>query len=37
MGSEPPGIRSPEQFAAFVASELKIYTELVKRSGARAE
>jgi tripartite-type tricarboxylate transporter receptor subunit TctC len=37
MGSEPPGIRSPEQFAAFVASELKIYSELVKRSGARAE
>jgi tripartite-type tricarboxylate transporter receptor subunit TctC len=37
MGSEPPAIRSPEQFASFVASELKTYTELVKRSGARAE
>jgi tripartite-type tricarboxylate transporter receptor subunit TctC len=37
MGSEPPAIRSPEQFSAFVASELKIYTELVKRSGAKAD
>jgi len=37
MGSETPTIRSPEQFSAFVASELKIYTELVKRSGAKAD
>jgi len=37
MGSEAPAVRSPEQFAAFVASELKTYTELVKRSGARAD
>ena len=37
MGSEPPAIRTPEQFAAFVASELKTYTELVKRSGAKAD
>ena len=37
MGSEPPSVRSPEQFAAFVASELKTYTDLVKRSGAKAD
>jgi tripartite-type tricarboxylate transporter receptor subunit TctC len=37
MGSDAPAIRTPEQFAAFVASELKIYTELVKRSGAKAD
>ncbi len=37
MGSEPPAIRSPDQFAAFVAAELKTYTELVKRSGARVD
>jgi tripartite-type tricarboxylate transporter receptor subunit TctC len=37
MGSEPPAVRTPEQFAAFVAAELKTYTALVKRSGARAD
>jgi tripartite-type tricarboxylate transporter receptor subunit TctC len=37
MGSEPPAIRTPEQFAAFVAAELKTYTGLVKRSGAKAD
>ena len=37
MGSETPAIRTPEQFSAFVASELKVYTELVKRSGAKAD
>jgi tripartite-type tricarboxylate transporter receptor subunit TctC len=37
MGSEPPAIRTPEQFAAFVAAELKTYTALVKRSGAKAD
>ena len=37
MGSEPPAIRTPDQFAAFVAAELKTYTELVKRSGAKAD
>ena len=37
MGSEPPAIRSPEQFASFVAAELKTYTELVKRSGAKPD
>ena len=37
MGSEPPAIRTPEQFTAFVVAELKTYTELVKRSGAKAD
>ena len=37
MGSEPPAIRTPDQFAAFVAAELKTYTALVKRSGAKAD
>ncbi|HUN70122.1 MAG TPA: tripartite tricarboxylate transporter substrate binding protein [Burkholderiales bacterium] len=37
MGSETPAIRTPEQFASFVSSELKIYTELVRRSGAKAD
>lgn len=37
MGSEPPMIRTPEQFAAFVAAELKTYSALVRRSGARAD
>ena len=37
MGSEAPAIRTPEQFTAFVAAELKTYTELVKRSGAKAD
>ena len=37
MGSEAPSIRTPDQFSSFVSSELKIYTELVKRSGAKAD
>jgi len=37
MGSEAPAIRTPDQFAAFVAAELKTYTELVRRSGAKAD
>ncbi len=37
MGSESPAIRTPEQFTAFVSAELKTYTELVKRSGAKAD
>jgi tripartite-type tricarboxylate transporter receptor subunit TctC len=37
MGSDAPAIRSPDQFASFVAAELKTYTELVKRSGAKAD
>ena len=37
MGSEPPTARSPAQFSAFVANELKVYAGLVKRSGATVE
>jgi tripartite-type tricarboxylate transporter receptor subunit TctC len=37
MGSEPPVVRTPEQFATFVSAELKTYTELVRRSGAKAD
>ena len=37
MGSEPPAVRTPEAFTAFVAAELKTYGELVKRSGAKVE
>lgn len=37
MGSEAPAVRTPDQFTAFVTSELKIYTELVKRSGAKVD
>ncbi|MCC6210610.1 MAG: tripartite tricarboxylate transporter substrate binding protein [Burkholderiales bacterium] len=37
MGSEPPAIRTPDHFAAFVAAELKTYTGLVRRSGAKVD
>jgi tripartite-type tricarboxylate transporter receptor subunit TctC len=37
MGSEPPAVRTPEAFSAFVASELKTYAALVKRSGAKVD
>ena len=37
MGSDAPALRTPEQFTAFVAGELKTSTELVKRSGAKAD
>ena len=37
MGSEPPSVRTPAQFTAFVERERKIYAELVKRSGASAD
>jgi tripartite-type tricarboxylate transporter receptor subunit TctC len=37
MGSEAPAVRTPEQYTAFVSSELKTYTELVRRSGAKAD
>jgi len=37
MGAEPSAIRTPEQFSAFVASELQTYAVLVKRSGAKVE
>jgi tripartite-type tricarboxylate transporter receptor subunit TctC len=34
MGSEAPTVRSPREFTSFVEKELKLYSELVKRSGA---
>ena len=37
MGSEPPTVRTPAQFTAFVERERKVYAELVKRSGAKAD
>ncbi|MCX7962364.1 MAG: tripartite tricarboxylate transporter substrate binding protein [Burkholderiales bacterium] len=37
MGSEPPAIRTPEEFTAFVAAEGRIYAELVRRSGAKPD
>jgi len=37
MGSDAPSIRTPEQFTSFVAAELKTYTALVRRSGAKAD
>jgi hypothetical protein len=37
MGSEPPGVPSAAQFTAFVQREMKIYAELVRRSGATAD
>jgi tripartite-type tricarboxylate transporter receptor subunit TctC len=37
MGSEPPAVRSPREFTAFVERELKTYSALVKRSGATAD
>ena len=37
MGSEPPAVRTPAQFTAFVQRERKVYAELVKRSGAKAD
>jgi tripartite-type tricarboxylate transporter receptor subunit TctC len=37
MGSEPPSVRTPVEFTAFVERERKLYAELVKRSGATAD
>jgi tripartite-type tricarboxylate transporter receptor subunit TctC len=37
MGSEPPTVRTPAEFTAFVERELKTYAELVKRSGASVD
>ena len=37
MGSEPPGVRTPAEFTAFVERERKLYADLVKRSGATAD
>lgn len=35
MGSQPVAVRTPEQFAAFVASELALYTRLVKQANTK--
>lgn len=37
MGSELGAIRMPEQFTAFIVSEQKTYSELVRRSGAKPD
>ncbi len=37
MGSEAPGVRTPADFTAFVERERKVYGELVRRSGAKAD
>ena len=37
MGSEPPTIRTPREFTLFVEKELRIYSQLVKRSGATVD
>jgi tripartite-type tricarboxylate transporter receptor subunit TctC len=37
MGSDGPGVRSPAEFTRFVERELKVYSELVKRSGATVD
>jgi tripartite-type tricarboxylate transporter receptor subunit TctC len=37
MGSEPPAVRTPAQFTAFVERERQLYAELVKRSGATVD
>jgi len=37
MGSEPPTIKTPAEFTAFVEHERKLYAELVKRSGATVD
>ena len=37
MGSEPPTVRTPVEFTAFVERERRTYGELVRRSGAKAD
>ncbi len=37
MGSEAPAVRTPREFTAFVEKELRIYSQLVKRSGATVD
>jgi tripartite-type tricarboxylate transporter receptor subunit TctC len=37
MGSEPPSVRTPAEFTAFVERERKLYADLVKRSGATVD
>lgn len=36
-GTETSGSKSPEDFAAFIAEDAKLWTRLVKDSGARAD
>jgi tripartite-type tricarboxylate transporter receptor subunit TctC len=37
MGSEPPTVRTPVEFTAFVERERRTYGELVRRSGAKLD
>jgi hypothetical protein len=37
MGSEPPSVKTPAEFTAFVARERKLYADLVRRSGATVD
>jgi tripartite-type tricarboxylate transporter receptor subunit TctC len=37
MGSEPPRVRTPAEFSAFVERERRLYGELARRSGATAD
>jgi len=37
MGTEPPSITTPAEFAAFVQREAAKYAQVVKASGARVE
>ncbi|TMG75974.1 MAG: tripartite tricarboxylate transporter substrate binding protein [Betaproteobacteria bacterium] len=37
MGSEPPTIKTPAEFTAFVERERKLYAALVRRSGATVD
>jgi tripartite-type tricarboxylate transporter receptor subunit TctC len=37
MGSEPPSVRTPGEFTAFVERERTLYADLVKRSGASVD
>jgi tripartite-type tricarboxylate transporter receptor subunit TctC len=37
MGSEPPSVRTPAEFTAFVERERNLYADLVKRSGATVD
>ena len=37
MGSEAPTVRTPAEFTAFVERERRVYGDLVRRSGAKAD
>ncbi len=37
MGSDPPSVRTPEAFTAFIESEKALYAKLVKVSGAKPD